>query len=69
LDTLRERGAVVAGISGDFRLDAFALRISEYQGRPEETQALISLALSKPERDCDSPNSAPRSPVFPDRTL
>ena len=51
LDDLRKRGAIVSGISGDFRLDAFALRISEYRGRPEDIQALISLAVNKPERD------------------
>jgi hypothetical protein len=51
LEQLRNRGSAVTGISGDFRLDAFSLRISEYQGRPEDIQALISLAVSKPERD------------------
>lgn len=51
LDSLRERGAIVSGISGDFRLDAFALRISEYQGRLEDIEAIVSLAVNKPERD------------------
>ena len=51
LDILRTRGATVAGISGDFRLDAFALRLSEYRGSQSDTESLIALAVSKPSKD------------------
>ena len=51
LDALRLRGATVSGISGEFRLDAFALRISEYGGKDDDIESLIALAVSKPSRD------------------
>lgn len=51
LEVLRVRGATVSGISGEFRLDAFALRISEYQGVDDDIESLIALAVNKPSRD------------------
>ncbi len=48
---LRMRGDTVAGISGDFRLDAFALRLSQYEGSTEDIESIISLAVNKPSRD------------------
>lgn len=51
LDILRLRGKTVSGISGDFRLDAFALRLSEYQGLDSDIESLIALAASKPSKD------------------
>jgi hypothetical protein len=51
LEVLRARGSTVTGISGDFRLDAFALRLSEYQGAQSDIESLIALAVSKPSKD------------------
>jgi hypothetical protein len=51
LPRLRSRGETVSGISGDFRLDAFALRLSEYGGSEQDVESLISLAINKPSRD------------------
>jgi hypothetical protein len=51
LEDLQRRGQIVSGICGDFRLDAFALRIAEYRGRNEDIEALISLAVNRPERE------------------
>jgi hypothetical protein len=41
----------VSGISGDFRLDAFALRLSSYSEALEDIEAMISLSVNKPPRD------------------
>lgn len=51
VDQLNERGSTVSGISGDFRLDAFALRLASFTGKPDDMESLISLAVSKPSRD------------------
>lgn len=51
LDELNRRGKTVSGISGDFRLDAFALRLAEFTGTQDDIESLISLAVSKPSRD------------------
>lgn len=51
LEQLRYRGDVVKGITGDFRLDAFATRLSTYQGEGQDIEGLISLAVSKPNRE------------------
>jgi hypothetical protein len=50
-DDLAHRGKTVSGISGDFRLDAFALRLSSYSQSLEDIEAMISLAVNKPTRD------------------
>ena len=41
----------MAGITGDFRLDAFATRLSHYRSAEQDLESLISLAVSKPSRD------------------
>ncbi|MHB1176622.1 MAG: ATP-binding protein [Sulfuriferula sp.] len=51
LDQLRERAVTVAGISGDFRLDAFATRLASYEGRRDNIEGILSLAANKPPRD------------------
>lgn len=51
LDDLRDRAAAVLGLTGDYRLDAFATRLATYRGMPEETEGLASLATSKPPRE------------------
>jgi hypothetical protein len=48
---LANRGKTVSGISGDFRLDAFALRLSSYSASLEDIEAMISLSVNKPARD------------------
>ena len=51
IENLNKRGASVAGITGDFRLDAFATRLSHYRSAEQDLESLISLAVSKPSRD------------------
>lgn len=51
VQSLHERGATVGGITGDFRLDAFAARLSRYRSPAEDMESLISLAVSKPPRE------------------
>lgn len=51
LDELNRRGATVSGISGDFRLDAFALRLGSFAGTDEDVESIISLAVNKPSRN------------------
>jgi hypothetical protein len=48
---LNERGLGVAGISGDFRLDAFSTRLAHYQSCEQDIESLMSLAVSKPSRE------------------
>ena len=50
-EVLRRRGETVKGIVGDFKLDAFATRIAEYDGSDAAIEGLISLAVQKPPRD------------------
>ncbi|BDU22921.1 hypothetical protein [Dyella sp. GSA-30] len=47
-EPLHERARLVQGVSGDFKLDAFAARLSVYTGRLEDIEALVSIAVSKP---------------------
>jgi hypothetical protein len=59
LHELRIRAATVKGISGDFKLDAYATRIEAFEENDETVEALISLAVDKPpaqwvDRDIDS---------------
>lgn len=48
---LNARGKTVSGIGSDFRLDAFATRLSEYSGSLEDVEGLLMLAIGKPSRD------------------
>ena len=48
LSTLHARARVVQGISGDFKLDAFAARLTSYTGALADIESLVSLAVSKP---------------------
>ena len=57
-ESLRARASTVKGITGDFRLDAFASRLEVYEGSDETIEGLISLAVNKPsanwvDRDID----------------
>jgi Family of unknown function (DUF6079) len=48
LAQLRARGANVKGLGSEFLLDAFATRMSEFDGTDENIESLLMLALSKP---------------------
>ena len=47
-ESLHQRAAVVHGISGDLRLDAFAGRLRTYKGDNADIEAFVSLAVGKP---------------------
>lgn len=51
LELLRRRSGNVQGLTGNFRLDALATRLSTYTGRIEEIEGLASLAANRPPRD------------------
>lgn len=48
IDMIRRRCQTVIGISGDFRLDAFAGRLSVLTPEPEAVDGLLSMAVNKP---------------------
>lgn len=48
LGSLRNRGKIAQGISGDFKLDAFASRLQSFSGELPDIEGLVSLAVSKP---------------------
>lgn len=55
---LHNRAKSVKGIAGEFEIEAFVNRVEEFDGSIEKTEALISLAASKPpnmwtDRDLD----------------
>lgn len=50
IEELHRRAKVVEGISGDFRLNAFAARLVEYDGTVESMEGILSLAANKPPR-------------------
>lgn len=51
LDSLRDRAKAVAGVSGNFRLDAFSTRLASYDGTRLALEGILSLAAEKPPRD------------------
>ena len=51
LERLRMRARSVMGISGNYRLDAFAARLSSFDGSSEAIEGLASLAANRPPRD------------------
>ncbi|MDE2130415.1 MAG: ATP-binding protein [Betaproteobacteria bacterium] len=51
LASLRNRAISVAGVAGNFRLDAFSTRLGSYDGSREALEGLLSLAADKPPRD------------------
>lgn len=56
---LNDRARSIKGIAGEFEIEAFVNRIEEFDGSIEKTEALISLAASKPpnmwtDRDLDT---------------
>lgn len=51
LESLRKRAALVAGVSGDLRLDSFATRLASYDGTRSSLEGILSLAAEMPPRD------------------
>lgn len=49
--SLRRRSQNVRGLTGNFRLDALATRLSTFSGSLEEIEGIASLAANKPPRD------------------
>jgi hypothetical protein len=48
---LHLRAENVRGLTGNYRLDAFATRLTTYSGTEEEIEGIASLAANKPPRD------------------
>lgn len=51
LSKLRARAENLREITGNFRLEAFIARLSNFNGHPEEVEGIASLAANKPPRD------------------
>ena len=51
LTELHRRAETVRGLTGNYRLDAFATRLMSYVGTEEEIEGIASLAANKPPRD------------------
>jgi hypothetical protein len=51
LADLRARATNVRQLSGDFELNAFVTRLSQFEGSTEDMEGICSLAVSKPPRD------------------
>lgn len=49
LEELRKRATTAKGMTGDFKLDAFATRLESYDNSDETVEALVSLAVDKPQ--------------------
>jgi hypothetical protein len=48
LAELNERAKNISGVTGDFKMDAFAGRLSGFEGTPNQFEDLASLAVNKP---------------------
>jgi hypothetical protein len=51
LEKLRERAKNIKGVAGDFKIDAFAARLSTFTASFNEIAGIISLASNKPQKD------------------
>ena len=56
LAELRNRAENIRQLAGDFRLDAFAGRLSQFDGSDEGFEGIASLAANKPPRDWVDPD-------------
>lgn len=56
LSELRERAENIREIGGDFRLNAFIGRLSQFEGREQDLEGIASLAANKPARDWTDPD-------------
>lgn len=48
ISELRDRAANIKHVSGDFRLEAFIVRLAEFRGTDEDMEGIASLASNKP---------------------
>ena len=51
LESLHRRAKIICGITGNFRLDAFAGRLEEFSDALEDMESIASLAINKPVRE------------------
>ena len=51
LAELHRRAETVKGLTGNFRLDAFSIRLAAYSGTADEIEAIASFAANRPARD------------------
>lgn len=51
IELIRDRAKIVAGISGDLRLDGFATRLSIFENNISYFESLLGMAINKPSRD------------------
>ncbi|WP_186394576.1 ATP-binding protein [Stappia sp. TSB10GB4] len=56
LAALRERAENIRQLAGDFRLEAFVGRLSQFNGSDESFEGIASLAANKPPRDWVDPD-------------
>ncbi len=56
LTELRDRAENIKQLAGDFRLDAFIGRLSQFDGSDESFEGIASLAANKPPRDWVDPD-------------
>ena len=56
LAELRARSANIRELGGDHRLEAFIIRLAQFEGRNEDIEGLASLAVNKPPRDWVDPD-------------
>ena len=51
LAELRARSANIRDLGGDHRLEAFVVRLAQFEGREEDVEGLAGMAVNKPPRD------------------
>lgn len=51
LETLRDRARTIVGITGNYRLDAFATRLATFDSTQTALEGILSLAANRPPRD------------------
>lgn len=56
ISELRERAENIREIGGDFRLNAFIGRLSQFEGRDQDLEGIASLSANKPPRDWTDPD-------------
>ncbi len=53
---LRARASNVRDLGGDYRLEAFIMRLSQFEGQAKEIEDLASMSVNKPPRDWIDPD-------------
>ena len=56
LAELRARADNIRELGGDLRLEAFIIRLAQFEGRDEDMEGLASMAVNKPPRDWVDPD-------------